>query len=148
MSIESIIAALTGVLVGAVLSFIFCKIRTDNIKEQLAEKVASHEKELETFKKNTLSVVTYPYKEEHGDSGFFSDERRAEIGYKFQVFVSGVPCFEAHKVVTDVLSKKQVNQERVDQAMEQAFILIETFASKHPAFIAMKSAPLSKAKLV
>lgn len=148
MPIESIIAALTGVLVGAVLSFIFCKIRTDSIKQQLAEKVASHEKELEILKKNSLSVVTYPYKEEHGDSGFFSDERRAEIGYKFQFFVSGVPCLEAHKVITEVLSKKQVNQERVDQAMQQAFTLIETLASKHPAFVAVKSSLLSKAKAV
>ena len=33
-------------------------------------------------KKSELSVVMFPYKEEHGENGFLSDERRAEIGYK------------------------------------------------------------------
>jgi cytochrome bd-type quinol oxidase subunit 1 len=142
MPIETLIAALIGLLIGAVVTFFVCKIRTDSVREQMKEKISSYERELENFRKNGLSVVTYPYKEEHGENGFFSDERRAEVGYKYQVFVAGVPCFEAHKTVIDVFSKKQVNVEKIEMAMQQAFNLIETFASKHPAFIALKAAPL------
>lgn len=141
MAVETLAAALVALLVGAIVSFFICKIRTDSVREQMSEKISSYERELESFRKNGLSVVTYPYKEEHGENGFFSDERRAEVGYKYQVFVAGVPCFEAHKVVIDVFSKKQVNVERIEQAMQQAFTLIETFASKHPAFVALKAAP-------
>jgi UDP-glucose 6-dehydrogenase len=141
MSIESLLAALVGLLVGVTIAFLIFKIRTDSLREQMKEKIISCEKELESFRKNGLSVVTFPYKEEHGEDGFFSDERRAEVGYKYQVFVAGVPCFEAHKVVIDVFSKKQVNVEKIEQALQQAFTIIETFASKHPAFVALKAAP-------
>jgi hypothetical protein len=82
----------------------------------------------------------FPYKEEHGEDGFFSDERRAEIGYKYQIFVAGVPCFDAHKIPVEVLSKKQVNPERIEQAMQSTFDLLGSFACKHPAFAAFQSA--------
>ncbi|MFA7572006.1 MAG: hypothetical protein WCY75_12265 [Sulfurimonadaceae bacterium] len=141
MEVETLVVALVALLIGAIVSFFICKIRTDSVREQMTEKISSYERELESFRKNGLSVVTYPYKEEHGENTFFSDERRAEVGYKYQVFVAGVPCFDAHKVVIDVFSKKQVNAERIEQAMQQALTLIETFASKHPAFVALKAAP-------
>lgn len=48
-------------------------------------------------RKEAFSVIIYPYKEESGADGLFSDDRRAEVGYKFQLFVNGIPCFEAHK---------------------------------------------------
>ncbi|MBM7060347.1 hypothetical protein JQX08_06480 [Pseudomonas sp. UL073] len=142
MPVETLIVAVVSLIVGAGISFLICKFRTDSVRVQLTERVAAHEKELENFRKNGLSVVTYPYKEEHGENGFFTDERRAEVGYKFQVFVAGVPCFEAHKVVVDVFSKKEVNVERIEQALQQTFALIETFASRHPAFVALKAAPM------
>lgn len=82
----------------------------------------------------------FPYKEEHGENGLFSDERRAEIGYKYQIFVAGAPCFDAHKIPIDVLSKKKVTPEKIEHAMQTAFDLVGSFAAKHPAFAAFQSA--------
>ena len=139
MTIDIIIYIAIAFIVGCMTSYLFFRVKSEHSRELLNEKVSSYEKELEVVRKNSLSVVTYPYKEEHGETGYFSDERRAEIGYKFQLFVSGVPCFDAHKVPVQVLSKKEVNEERIEAALKQAMALIETFASQHPSFIAYKS---------
>ena len=139
---------LLALVVGAAVTFFLCKSRMDElclqlseVKTQLVERTTAHERELEYTQKNALTVVTYPYKEEHGEDGFFSDQRRAEVGYMYHVFVAGVPCFEPHKVAVDVFSKKEVNPAKIEHAMQQTFALVESFASKHPAFVAFQSAP-------
>lgn len=109
-------------------------------RTQLTERAAFLERERELAKKSELSVVMFPYTEEHGENGFFSDERRAEIGYKYQIFVAGVPCFDAHKIPIDVFSKKEVTPEKIEYAMQTAFNLVGSFAAKHPAFAAFQSA--------
>ena len=99
------------------------------------------EKELELARRNGLSVTTYPYEENHGDNGVFVDDRRAEIGYKFQLFVNGIPCFEAHKVPVQVLHKKEVNMEKIKQVTETTVNLIEKMAKVHPAIKALNTTP-------
>ena len=138
-----LLALIVGVAIGYFLqSGRIGRIQTEltEAKTLLAERAESLERERELAKKSELSVVMFPYKEEHGENGFFSDERRAEIGYKYQIFVAGVPCFDAHKIPIDVLSKKQVTPEKIEYAMQTAFDLVGSFAAKHPAFAAFQSA--------
>jgi hypothetical protein len=149
VSQEFIVYLFLAFVVGAVTAYLICKVRFEQLRAQLveartqlAERTASYEREQELSQKNALTVLMYPYKKEHGEDGYFSDERRVEIGYLYQLFVAGVPCFEPHRIPVEVLSKKEVNIERIEQAMQTAFALIETFAGKHPAFAAVKSAPV------
>jgi len=147
MEIEVIGYIVLSLAVGGAIGYLFAKGKLDRMrselteaKTQLTERAASLERERDLAKKSELSVVMFPYKEEHGENGFFSDERRAEIGYKYQIFVAGVPCFDPHKIPIDVLSKKQVTPEKIEYAMQTAFDLVGSFAAKHPAFAAFQSA--------
>ena len=147
MQAELLGYVLVSLFVGVALGYLLMRSRLERARNeviesrtQLAERSAFAERERELARKSELSVVMFPYKEEHGEDGFFSDERRAEIGYKYQIFVAGVPCFDAHKVPIDVFSKKQVNPEKIQGALEIAFTLVESFAAKHPAFAAFQTA--------
>ena len=149
-----LLVAAIALAAGAALAYAALKMRIERTRSelveartQLAERTASYKREQEILEKNSITVLMHPYKQEHGENGYFSDERRAEIGYQYQLFVAGVPCFEPHRVAVEVLSKKEVNVERIEKATQTAFSLIETFASKHPAFTAVKSAHLVAERL-
>jgi len=144
MSTQVLLVGLICLAAGAGISYLLFKPRIDSVRDQLAHQKETHARELERVRDGGLSVLSYPYKEEFGENGFFTDERRAEVGYKFQVFVAGVPSFEPHKIPTEIFSKKEVNAERIEQALQKAMEMVETLASRHPAFVAMKAAPLAK----
>lgn len=94
-----------------------------------------------SIRKEPFSVVTYPYKEMHGTDGIFSDDRKAEIGYKFQLFVNGIPCFDAHKIPTETIEKKEISLQKIEAATQSATRIIEHMASLHPAIKAYSTAP-------
>ena len=144
MEIEAFLVAAISFSLGAVVTFLYMKARHAEHMKDISSKLAACERELETLIAKGITVVTYPYKEEHGEDGYFTDDRRAEIGYKFQLFVAGVPCFEAHKTPVEVLSRKDVNSERINKAIDHVIGLIQTFALQHPAFTALKSPPTTK----
>ena len=146
---DVVIGMVILMLPGAVIMYIFFNsqhkkllIELAELKSQLAERTTAFEKERELIQAAApLSVQMFPYKEVAGEDGFFSDERHAEIGYKFQVFVSGVPYASPQKVVVETLSKKEVNAARIEQAVGVAQRIIETQLAKHPAFLAAKATP-------
>lgn len=113
----------------------------DSHEEKIEALRASYEEKLDALRKEELTVITYPYDEQIGDDGFFSDDRKAEIGYKFQLFIKGVPCFEPHKVPVQVLQKKEVNLDKIKEIKNIAIDTIEKIASMHPAVKALSSAP-------
>ncbi|GLI39835.1 hypothetical protein KI811_01215 [Geobacter hydrogenophilus] len=123
MSVEIILAGIVGFLTGSVVTFFAFKSKTKETRN------------------DSLSVITYPYKEVHGENGWFSDDRSAVVGYKFQLLVNGIPCFEPHKIPVETFSKKEVNTERIEQASNQVVNMIEKIASMHPAIAALKSVP-------
>ena len=84
--------------------------------------------------RNELSIVSYPYEDTTGDDGWVVDDRTAEVGYKFQLFTRGVPCFEPHKVVTQRVQKKEVNHKKLEILKGEVAGLLTAIASRHPAF--------------
>lgn len=82
------------------------------------------------FNTNGLSVRLSPYIEIIGNAGLLYDRRRTEIGYKFQLFLSGVPFGGGQTVPVHVLSKNPVGQE-VTEAVDSVERLIEKLASLH-----------------
>lgn len=102
-------------------------------KEELDALQATHAKTIEEAR-SELSIVSFPYEFTSGDNGWIVDDRVAEVGYQYQLFVRGVPCFDPHKVVTQRIEKKEVNQEKVTRLKNEVLGLLETIASRHPAF--------------
>jgi hypothetical protein len=86
-----------------------------------------------------LVVMAYPYEEETGDKGYVVDDRYAEVGYKYQLFLKGVPCFDPHKVPVKTLHKKEVNAEKIKLLRTEALSFLEGLAQLHPAFRVLNS---------
>lgn len=95
---------------------------------------------LKQAKENELSVVAFTYKDETGDGGLVIDSRTAVVGYQYQLFIKGIPCFEPHKVPLQTLTKKDISPEKVERALSQALGVVEAIAAKHPAIQIAKSA--------
>lgn len=137
MSIETILIAAVSLMTGIFMHMFFSNKKINYLNSEIS-RIRSTIEEKTT---GELTVVTYPYEDQSGSDGFISDERRAEIGYKYQLFISGVPCFEPHKIPVKTLVKKEVNSEKIEKAINQTIILIEAIAAKNPAIQALKSAP-------
>lgn len=133
-------AGIIGLILGIVFTYLLMAAKLSHVRENLAITNANHEKELGRIKESGLTLVTYPYKVEHGENGMIFDERRVEIGYKYQLFVNGAPCFQPHVVPTDTLTKKDINGERISNALQQATDMVMQLSELHPAIKALKSA--------
>lgn len=128
-----------GALVGAAGSsaLFFYRLRTQmqiaaHLESQLAETTARHQDEVARLR-DELSIVAYPYEEEIGNDGWVLDDRKAEVGYQFQLFLRGIPCFEPHRIVVKKFEKKEVSREKIKQAAGDVLQLLDTWATKHPA---------------
>ncbi|MBK6741265.1 MAG: hypothetical protein IPG64_27125 [Haliea sp.] len=139
MELGQIVATIIGLIIGAALIYPLMAARLHHAKDSLALVIANHEKEIGRLKESGLTLVTYPYKEEHGKDGVIFDERRVEIGYKYQLFVNGTPCFQPHIVATDTLTKKDINGERIEYALQRATDMVLQLSELHPAIKALKS---------
>ncbi len=95
---------------------------------------------LEQARENELTVVAFSYKDETGNGGLVMDNRTVVVGYQYQLFIKGIPCFEPHKVPLQTLTKKDVSPEKVEKALSQALGVVEAIAAKHPAIQIAKSA--------
>lgn len=124
------------------------KISSSEIIEKLNLEISSlkavHKEELKEAREE-LSIITYPYQEQSGSDGLISDDRSAEVGYKFQLFVRGIPCFEAHKIPVEKLYKKEVSIEKIKNVTNEVVNLLEAIAKRHPAIaVADKFAKVQK----
>ena len=136
--------------------------KIESLEKELAKQSSQHSEEVESLKgqisslkeehkteiklaKEELSILTYPYEEQRGENGLISDDRSAEIGYKFQLFIRGIPCFEAHQVPIQKLYKKEVSLEKIKSVTTEVVNLLETLSKNHPAIsVADKFAKLAK----
>ena len=129
-------AVAVGFLVGAAALYGFMQAKLRHASEKLDLVTSHHTKEVERQKEAGLTLVTYPYKEDHAKNGMW-DERRIEVGYKYQLFVNGTPCFQPHIVITDILTKKDLNGERIDYAFTRATDTVLKLAQLHPSIKAL-----------
>ena len=139
MDLGLIAAAIISFIAGIFFTYLLMAAKLSHVRENLALTTANHDKELGRIRESGLTLVTYPYKIEHGENGMIFDERRVEIGYKYQLFVNGAPCFQPHVVPTDTLTKKEINGERISNALQQATDMVMQLSELHPAIKALKS---------
>lgn len=109
------------------------KDRVDDLQQRLDKQMAEHAAALDEARRE-MSIVAYPYENIEGDDGWVVDDRLAEIGYQYQLFIKGVPCFHPHTVITNRVQKKEVNQEKLSAFRSDVESLLTTVASRHPAF--------------
>ena len=103
-------------------------------EQKINDLISVHERS----KESDLTVIAYPWQEDEGDDGWIIDDRVIRIGYQFQLFIKGIPCFDSHKVVLEKLEKKQVNREKIEQALSRVMGILEAAASKNSAFMLKK----------
>jgi hypothetical protein len=75
---------------------------------------------LESQSKLSLSVVLYPFVNTVAERGMFTRESKVEVGYKYQLLVQGLPCFEPHVVVVETTQHKEINEEMIDLLKSKA----------------------------
>lgn len=81
---------------------------------------------LEAQSKLGLSVVLYPFVNTTGERGLFVRESKIEVGYKYQLHVQGLPCFEPHTIVVETTQHKEIREEMVEALKLKALQFAQT----------------------
>lgn len=88
--------------------------------EALHQAEQRYERSLEEQRSNALSVVVHPFVNTEGQKGIFTRETKVEIGYKYQLFVQGLPCFEPHTMVLESTTHKEVDEQMIELLKKKA----------------------------
>lgn len=54
------------------------------------------------------------------DKGLFSSEFKTEVGYQYQLLINGIPAFQPHLLIERSETRKEVNEERIDELTKLA----------------------------
>lgn len=76
-----------------------------------------------------LSVTVHPFVNTSKQKGLFTSETLVEVGYKYQLLIQGLPCFEPHTVVVETTREKEVNDETIELLKSKAVELAQLAAS-------------------
>lgn len=101
------------------------------IAQHRADNEAEFKLKLEEARDHQLSVTVHPFVRTTKNDGWFAKESQAEVGYKYQLMLRGIPCFAAHDVVVESSSHKEINKETLALLQEKAEQLASVaFAAK------------------
>lgn len=111
----------------------------DNARSAADAKVAEHrtaceaefKAKLEEARAHQLSVVVHPFVRTRKNDGWLTKESTADVGYKYQLMLQGIPCFAAHDVVVESSVHKEMNHETIAFLQQKAEQLANiAFAAK------------------
>lgn len=111
----------------------------------LRETIQKYEEKLKLQVENDITVTLYPFVTTQTKKNWFGKEKSVEIGHRYQLFVRGIPCFEPHTVVVEELIEKEVDEKRLDELKDKAFLLAEAVVNANSAGIAGKFVTIAKA---
>ncbi len=60
--------------------------------------------------------------------GVFTKETLVEVGYKYQLLIQGLPCFEPHTVIVETTKEREVNDEKIELLRSKALEFAEIAA--------------------
>jgi hypothetical protein len=86
-------------------------------------------RQLRQRKEASLAVTVHPFVNTARQRGLFSSENVIEIGYKYQLLIQGLPCFEPHTVIVETTRQKQVNDEMIELFKSKAVELAQLAAN-------------------
>lgn len=106
-----------------------------------------YERKLKEQSESALSVTVHPFVRTEVEKSLLSKQHKVEIGYKYQLFVQGLPCFEPHAVVVESGIHKELNQETIDLLKNRAQDAAETAVQIKSGGVASKVISIAKAAL-
>ena len=74
---------------------------------------------------DAVTVTVYPFVKTKARRGWLSRGTSVDLGYKFQLFVQGVPCLAPCEVVVESTEHKEVDEELVGRLQANAFQIAE-----------------------
>lgn len=83
-------------------------------KQALVDAQSQYERRLAEQSESALSVSVHPFVNTEAEKSLFSKQVKVEVGYKYQLFVQGLPCFEPHSVVVESTTHKEVNEQTIE----------------------------------
>jgi len=83
-------------------------------QQQLEQAEQRFRERLDDQFRNELSVTVYPFVNTRSERNWIFRETVIELGYKYQLLVRGLPCFEPHTVVVESKREKEVDEEMVE----------------------------------
>jgi hypothetical protein len=78
-----------------------------------------------------FEVQIFPWKENIEEGHIFKTQS-IKIGYKYQLFVNGMPCFEPHTLVHETLVVNKLDKENINIAINGLQNTITALANIHP----------------
>ena len=94
---------------------------------------------------STLSVTVHPFVNTSRQRGLLTSETLVEVGYKYQLLIQGLPCFEPHTVVVETTREKEVNDEAIELLKSKAVELAQLAASAKGGGLAGTAFSIAKA---
>jgi hypothetical protein len=119
MSIELIIGIITMLLLIALL---IISIRT---KIEMRKRISD-------LQNQNFEVQIFPWKE-NTETGHFFKKHELKIGYKYQLFINGIPCFEPHVQIHETLVVNKLDKENIQIAINGLQSAISAAANIHPS---------------
>lgn len=101
------------------------KEKVEHLERELKEakeKVKHLEEKCSTYSgqnANNFRVEMYPYRETKIEEGVFSDKKYLEVGYKYQLFINDVPCFQPHTQPVEIIEEKELSPQKIEFAVNQ-----------------------------
>ena len=141
ITLEVLLIAFCSLVMGGGTVYVFMRSHLKIAESFYKREEEAHKHELEDAKFHGLSVLCFPYEDMSGSGGLIFDTRSAEIGYKYQLFINGVPIAgEPHKVVVKRLYKSEFSLAKVQALKNEVLSVIDVLMSRNPAIALAKSA--------
>lgn len=83
-------------------------------KEEVYELGLKKGKELINYQ-----IEIHPYQEIKQNKKYFGNEDVINIGYKYMMFINGVPTAYTHIEIFETISKKEINEDKVNNLLNQ-----------------------------
>lgn len=119
------------------------RLRSEH-RRDMEDTVTRHEEKLKEQTESELSVTIHPFVNTQSKGTLFTKETEVEIGYKYQLFVRGLPCFEPHSVVIETSVEKEVDARRLEMFKDKALELAEALANLKSGGLAGKVITIAK----
>jgi hypothetical protein len=119
MSVEFIIGVIIALLLVALL------IITISIKIDMRKRIPD-------LQKQNFEVQIFPWKESI-ETGTFFKKNELNIGYKYQLVINGIPCFEPHVQIHETLVTNNLDKDNIQIAINGLQSTINALANVHPS---------------
>ncbi len=88
--------------------------------------------QFDASKSQGWEVQIFPWKEDIEEGAFFK-KQSVRIGFKYQLFVNGIPCFEPHVQIHETLVTTKLDADSINIAVSSLKEAMNAMSNIHPA---------------